>query len=487
MIWRAWEPVFFNTAHDLASGVMTDGVYADTLRSFEFSNRLADEAVDTNFNALALRVDTRGEGLAVIVFNPLGWLRTDVAELERRLTEPGVEELGALDPAGRPAPLQVLSAMRYADGGIKTAKVAFMAKAVPAVGYATYHIVGRAAPAPAGASLVARADVLENEFYRLALDHKTGAITSLRVKDGDWEVFRAPANVVTRQADKGDLWSLYRGLNGAQKLFITDKQAVPQPGQAKFSSEFSGAESPQISAGPVLADFELSHPLDDGAFATRVRLYAGSRRVDLRTWLINQQRYFRYQALFPTTIRGGTNWQSIPFGAIERPEGVEYPAQDWTDYGDGKRGLALLNDGHPGNVMTDGTMMLSLLRAHNLGGYGLGGGYELGMSSESGFQIGKRLELRYALVPHAGGWREAGIYRDAMEFTNPLVVRKAATHEGPLPPRWGLVEISKPGVSSPALKPGREGSMVLRVFETTGTATPAVVIKFQAKVTRPRR
>ena len=144
----------------------------------------------------------------------------------------------------------------------------------------------------------------------------------------------------------------------------------------------------------------------------------------------------------------------------------------------------MLNDGHPGNVMTDGTLMLSLLRAHNLGGYGLGGGYEQGMSSESGFEIGKRRELRYALVPHAGGWREAGIYRDAMEFTNPLVVRKAATHEGSLPPRWGLVEISKPGAVLSALKPGREGSTVLRVFETTGTAAPAVVIKFQAKMTR---
>ena len=49
----------------------------------------------------------------------------------------------------------------------------------------------------------------------------------------------------------------------------------------------------------------------------------------------------------------------------------------------------MLNTGLPGNVSTDGTMMVSLLRAHTLGGYGFGGGYEPGMSSESGFQLGQ--------------------------------------------------------------------------------------------------
>ena len=28
MTWRAWEPALFNVTHDLASGVMTDHVYA---------------------------------------------------------------------------------------------------------------------------------------------------------------------------------------------------------------------------------------------------------------------------------------------------------------------------------------------------------------------------------------------------------------------------------------------------------------------------
>ena len=40
-LWRAWEPGLFNQTHDIASGVMTDHVYEDTLSSYRFSQRLA--------------------------------------------------------------------------------------------------------------------------------------------------------------------------------------------------------------------------------------------------------------------------------------------------------------------------------------------------------------------------------------------------------------------------------------------------------------
>lgn len=36
---RAWKPVLFNQAHDLASGVMVDKVYDDTMLSYGFARR----------------------------------------------------------------------------------------------------------------------------------------------------------------------------------------------------------------------------------------------------------------------------------------------------------------------------------------------------------------------------------------------------------------------------------------------------------------
>jgi alpha-mannosidase len=92
------------------------------------------------------------------------------------------------------------------------------------------------------------------------------------------------------------------------------------------------------------------------------------------------------------------------------------------------------------------------------------------------------LTLQYALVPHAGSWREAGVSRAGMEFNHPLICRKVAQHAGILPKHWGLLTVSQPNVVTSTLKPGRDDSTLLRVYEATGRATPGVKVKLQAKI-----
>ena len=211
------------------------------------------------------------------------------------------------------------------------------------------------------------------------------------------------------------------------------------------------------------------------------------RRIEVTTRLVNQEKYVRYQAHFPTTIKEGRSTHEIPFGSIDRPNGIEFPAQNWVDYGDGRRGLALLNIGLPGNLVSDGTMLVSLLRAHTLGAYGFGGGYEPGMSSETGFQLGQERTMRYALVPHEGDWREAGVFRDGWEFNHPLLCRTVLPHEGSLPKSWGLLEVSSPDVVVSSLKPSRDGDVALRVYEASGRAADGRDVKLRAKILAARR
>ncbi|HLJ91680.1 MAG TPA: glycoside hydrolase family 38 C-terminal domain-containing protein [Gemmataceae bacterium] len=483
-LWQAWEPVLFNLTHDLASGVMTDHVYEDTGRSYQFAERLARERIETKWAAFADRIDTRGEGIPVVVFNTLGWPRTEVADVKVGFPDPGVASAVVTDSTGQAVPVQISEAIHDGDGSLRTVRLAFLARNVPALGYHIYHVVAKqtAGPAPPKAETD---DTLENEFYRLTVDPLTGAITSLMAKADNWEVVSSPANIVVRQPDHGDLWELYQGLDGGSKIAMTRKQPIPRPGQALFSSEFQ-AKPGTILRGPVFSEFRVAHPLGNGTFTTSVRLTAGLRRIDLRTTLVNQEKFVRYQALFPTTIRAGKSFHAIPFGAMERPAGIEFAAQDWVDYGDGRRGLALLNHGLPGNVQTDGTLMLSLLRSHTLGAYGFGGGYEPGMSSDSGLQLGKERTLQYSLVPHGGDWREAGVYRDGLEFNHPLICAKIRPHDGPLPKRWGLVEVSHPNVVISALKPGPDGTTVVRVYEATGRAATDVKLTVRAKVLSAR-
>jgi alpha-mannosidase len=482
-VWRAWEPMLFNQAHDLASGVMTDKVYHDTIRGFEFSKRLADELVEKRLSHVLSRIETRGEGIPIVVFNTLSWPRTDVAEIEIGFSDSGVGAIDVLDPRGQALPIQFVEEQRYDDGGLRRAKVTFMARNIPSLGYSVYRLRQATTQSKPETNGEGSADSIENEHYRTTFNPTTGEMTGLTVKSGDWQVFDGPANVVARQHDAGDFWELYRPLDGGSRIAMTNPQPAPKAGEAKFSNEEMGDRA-SIVAGPVFSEFKVSHPFDDkGKFATTVRMYAGLRRIEIGTQIVNNAKFVRYQVLFPTSIKDGVSVHEIPFGAIRRPAAIEFPAQNWVDYGNGDRGLAVLNRGLPGNLVTEGTMMLSLMRSTRIVAYGFSGGYERGMSSDTGFELGKELTFHYALVPHAGDWCQAEIYRQGLEFNHPLIVRKTTPHAGTLPKRWGLLEVSHPNCVISALKPGGDGTSVLRVYEAIGKPAPGVRIKFQGKVT----
>ncbi len=481
---RAWEPVLFNQTHDLASGVMVDKVYDDVVRRYNFSERLTDQMMDASKERIASRIDTRGEGIPIVVFNTLGWPRTDIAESDIDLIEAGFVDLALVDSESKPAPIQLSDVSRYGDGGIRHAHLTFVARDVPALGYEVYRVVPQkafAAPHAWESASTREHDQgsIENEYFRATFNLWTGEMTSLVEKSTGWEALRAPGNVVAQEQDGGDLWQLYGNLNGGRNIAMTRPILLPDKTRSRFSSEWLGG-SGHSADGPVFSEYYVSHPFANGTFSTRVRLYAGVRRVDIETQILNNDAHVRYRVLFPTTIKDGKRMDEIPFGAIERPQEQEFPAQNWMDYGDGAHGVALLNCAMPGNNVANGTLMLSLLRSAAITAYGFGGGYEPGVSSDSGLEMGRTLTLQYALVPHAGDWRDAGVSRAGWEINQPLIVRKETAHMGDLPARWGWLEISAPNVNVSALKPGRDGSVILRVYEAAGRATSGVSVKLQA-------
>ena len=489
---RAWEPVLFNQAHDLMSGTMVDKVYNETIRGYQTSQDLGNEQIDAELNAIAARMDTHVTGIPIVVFNTLGWARTDLAEVEVGSIGPNVRGLRMRDSSGTDVPLQFLTTQRYDDGSLKDAKVAFIARDVPAFGYALYQITpsesytseGKKPDGSHARTSTEHQDVgsIENEFYRMTFDLWTGEMKELYDKAGHWDVLGGrPGNIVAREQDGGDFWELYGTLNGGRLTAMTRKQGLPPSVGTHFSSEQVGGAGSTFY-GPVYSQFSLSHPFGDGDFATTVRVYPGMHRIDIHTRLINNDKFVRYRVLVPTSIENGRRFDEIPFGAIERPVEQEFPAQNWMDYSDGTRGLALLNRGLPGNNVAGGTLLLSLLRSARISAYPFFGGYEPGVSSDLGLELGVERTFDYALVPHAGDWRQAEVYKAGWEFNHPLLAHKVTAHGGGLPHRWGLLEVSQPNVVASALMPGRDGSVMLRIYEASGKPATGVEIKFHVPV-----
>jgi alpha-mannosidase len=100
--------------------------------------------------------------------------------------------------------------------------------------------------------------------------------------------------------------------------------------------------------------------------------------------------------------------------------------------------------------------------------------------------LGERVVHDYALVPHAGSWQDAQVYRSGQEFNNPLVARRVEAHTGAMPNRWGWLQVSSPDVVLSALKPSRDGEVALRVYEAAGRAVQQAQVHFTLPVASVR-
>ena len=487
---QAWEPVLFNQTHDLASGVMLDKVYEDTLRGYNFSRRLGEETLEKSIGALTSHIDTSGPGIPIVVFNSLGWSRTDVARVDIGMSESGAQVLKLRDSNDKDVPFQLIGAKRNADGGLRSAQIVFVAHDVPSLGFSLYHLRrfneslhgdhSSEANFVTGTQRVDQADI-SNGFYRARIGLWTGELQSLVVQEDRWEALKKPGNLVAREDDNGDLWQLYGSLDGARFTAMTRKVGLPNLPRTVWSNENVGQG--EITRGPVYEEYHGAHPFGKNTFETTIRLYQDIPRVEITTEIVNREPFVRYRVLFPATITSGTNTQEIPFGAVERPQAQEFPAQNWIDLQDGTHGLALLNQGMPGANVANDTLMLSLMRSTRLISYGVGGGFELGVPSDTALEIGRPLSFHYAVQPHLGDWRAAKIFRSGLEFNHPLIAKVSAAHSGNLHSSWSFLNVTPASVVLSAVKPAaKRGEVIIRVYEGTGQSVPAGKMTFAARL-----
>ncbi len=486
-LWEAWRGVLFNQFHDIICGSHIDAVYNNTMDRFKVSLARADENLNASLQAITDQIDTSGEGVPVVVFNPLSWERSDIVECALAYSQPETFELAVHDAVGNMVPSDLLQVERYENGSIKRARILFIARNVPAFGYETFRVVPTTGEAPAtdlttshplGGPLRFELDHgwLENAFYKLEFDLWTGVITSLFDKVNQWEVLSEEqriGNIVVKERDFGNFWQYNGPCKGDE--FYPMEGRYPLPGLNANAVDFAHTYlgDGNIHQGKAMIEFTISHPFGTGQYATRVRLYAGIPRIDIQTTLVNNDERVRYRVAFPTSIKQGTITHEIPFGAIERPEG-EFPAQNWIDYSGEKYGLTLFNHGLPGNNVVDGVMMLSLLKCTALeGGYG---DMKLGPATQEGYEKGKTHIFDYALIPHRGDWRDAEAYRRGMEFNNPLIGWKPRKKLGSLAPKMSFIHLVGENVVLSAVKTCT-GGMIVRIYEAKGERADQVVLE----------
>jgi alpha-mannosidase len=457
---RAWKQVLFNQFHDTLGGTAIEPAYRDARDQLGEASAIAARAENVAIQSLSGRIDipTDARVVPIVAFNPHPWPVRTTVELEYGGLKPTD---GLLDEAGAPVAFQPIQS--YATVSSWRSRLAFEAE-LPPLGYRTYLMT---AETPRGADTPLRASRtrIENDYLRLELDPKTGAIRHLVLRqdgtdDADLADPTRPRAVVVD--DTSDTW-------GHRRLAYQDR-----------IGEFEATNVELIERGPVRAILRVDSAYGESRLIEDFVLGANARHVEVRVIVDWREKAKLLKLRFPTRLDDVTATYEIPYGAIERPaNGEEEPGQRWIDVSgtlagaDGVWGLGVLNDAKysfdiDGNELGVTAVRSPIYAHHEPTVPREGVRYQFMDQGTQRFTLG--------LVPHRGGWADAGLTRAAAEQNQRPTVLLESYHAGPLALRGSYAAVEPENLVLGAVKLAEDADdLVVRVVETAGRAATARV------------
>ena len=457
---HAWKQVLFNQFHDILAGTSLASAYDDARDTYGEAIAIARRRLQHAIQAVAWQIDIplAENTTPVVVFNPHAWPVTAGVELEFGRFTP---THGLTDDTGAPVPAQTVRSEATVSGWRR--RINFTAE-IPPMGYRVYRVIPDAHEegSDTESPLVTTGTTIENEHLRLEIDPATGVITSLIDKRRGVESVRGGAARPVVIADPSDTWS--------HGVFRFDQVA----------GEFIPTSVTLIENGPVRATLRVESAYANSTLRQDFILYAGADQVEVRVTVDWHERFQLLKLLFGLNLEETTTTYEIPFGVIERPEsGDEQPAQAWFDMsgklpgGDARAGLTVLNDAKYAMHSTPGELGLTVLRSpiyahHDPYVPEPDGDYEF---IDQGVQ-----RFTYALVPHAGDWREGNAVRRAAQLNQPLIPLAETFHPGPLPLASEFAAAEPFNIAISALKQSESSDdTIVRCYETAGITTNATL------------
>jgi len=459
----AWTLVMGGQFHDIIPGTSIPKAYEYAWNDEVLAMNQFAGVLTSSVEAVAAGLDTRAQGIPVVVYNPLNLEREDI--VEAALTFPGgpPAAVKVLGPDGAEARSQLI---RSVDG---TARILFLAKA-PSSGYAVYDVQPAAAQAPS--ALRVTESSLENERYLVRLA-PNGDIASIMDKALNKELLSAPVQLAI-STDNPRNWP-------AWNMDFDQEQAPPRTvvgGPARIRV---------VENGPARVAVEIAREAEGSRFVQTVRLAAGDAgaRVEIGQAMDWNTREGNLKAVFPLTaanVNATYNWD---IGTIERPNAnerqFEVASHQWVDLTDagGSYGVTILTDcKNASDKPDDHTLRLTLVRTP-----GTRGGYP-----DQGTQDIGHHEFIYGLAGHAGDFRQGQTDWQALRLNQPLLAFQSAGHPGALGRTFSLMKVNNNRIRVLALKKAEAGSgeYIVRLVEMDGKAVPEVSVSFAAPVTAAR-
>ncbi|MGO8787222.1 MAG: alpha-mannosidase [Terriglobia bacterium] len=475
---QLWEKVLFGQVHDNIDGSAVAEVYQDAATDYGDIKHDGGKLLDSALTTVAKRVNTQGDGRAVLIFNSLPWERTGLASLDAGYFA-GLKHFKILDAAGKAVPYQV-------EEEAGNTKALFFAEKVPGMGYKEYRVVAAEEQPKFTTDLEVSGLTLANDQVEVVIDPDSGNLKSLKKKGMETNFLREdnPGGALEVWEDKppdaprGEpAWNIYLGAD----------------------NKLDKAESVKVvETGPVRAVVQVKKSFGSSSFVENIVLYSRADRVDFELSVDWHEKYRFAKVAFPLNLKNVYATYEIPYGAIQRFDytlkadpGVrltappraweiadrtkfEVAGQRWADVSNqpGDYGVTLLNDSKYGFSYQDNTLRMSLIRGPRRAYPGIKDTW----SDQSDEPIVGIHQIQYALVPHRGAWQDANATRLGAEFNAPLLPKSEPSHSGQLAASYSGLDVSPASVTVESVKKAEDTSeYIVRLYETEDKASTAVL------------
>jgi len=456
-LFKAWGLFLGAQFHDILPGTSVPKAYEYSLNDEVIAMNIFASALTEGVAGVARGLDTRVDGVPLIVFNPLSIERDDPVEASLSMADGADVQVYGAD--GKPVPTQILDRING-----KT-RILFQAR-VPSVGMAVFSAVaGKPKAVASGLSVTTR--TVENARYRVTLN-EAGDIASVFDKAAKREMLSAPSRWVFTYENPGEY--------PAWNMDWADRKQPPR-------GYLEGPASIRVvEKGPVRVALEVERQAFNSTFIQTIRLAGGSagERVEVSCKVAWQTRERALRAEFPLTVSNPLATYNWELGKIERGNNnerkYEVPTHQWMDLTDsnGVYGVSILTDCKYGSDKpADNVLRLTLLYTP-----GVRAGYRY-----EGVQDWGRNEFVYGLAGHMGTWRAVATDWTAMRMGQPMPVFQAARHAGKLGKSFSLIQSTSDHVAVQAVKLAEDSdTVIVRLQELRGEAIKGVGISAAAGI-----
>ena len=525
-----WDKVLINQMHDVLPASCAPYQVYVVFNYQELAKNLFTNVQNNALKGLAYRADTTvDEGVPVFVYNPLSWARDGEVTVNLKLDKQ-YANIKVFDGAAE-LPVNVIASK--SDG---VAKVSFIAKGVPSLGYKVFKAVGSDAPA-AFASDVAVIEtetdiVVINENLEFTVDKESGNILSLiNKKDGNREVF------YTGDCLANEL-QYVTGENGANGWAAWDVGWSDVGNPAINWNRVQTAQVCQVvDTSKEKVTIAVTQNFRSSSVTRYITLLAGSDKVDVKMEIDWEETDTNLKLAFPIAADARGASYEIAYGAmdgakeVERMDAIddlhpfggtgalgrstfrgpsrffaqrfEQPGHKWMDItaDDKSFGVSILNDAkygydvlrftRGGSQDTNGCgnsptlpegeayvrARISVLRSASSATSDYeqtkyGSGQ---VKMDRGYQ-----EFNYSIYPHAGTWQQARTSSKAHELCYPMASFQALPGNGGMGKSASFLSTDKPNVKIGAVKnqfdaQADRNTIIVRLWESDGVDTPVTI------------